>query len=75
MDTSWCGTLIPPMRTMEMGISGCVSKRHLEKLRQTGGKYKVMHKLRGIRLLLNERMYIKMALDCYRLINLGRYQV
>lgn len=32
-----------------------------------------MHKLRGIKLLLNERMYIKVALVCYRLINLGRY--
>lgn len=66
---------VTPKIAVETEVSGCVSRRHLQKFRLTNGKCKVIHKLRGIKFLLNERMYIKVALACYRLINLGGYQV
>lgn len=66
--------IVTPMITMETGSFRLCQQETVEKLRQTNGKYKVMHKLRGIKPLLNERMYVKVALLCYRLINLGRHQ-
>lgn len=60
----------PQKYLWKLEVSGCVSRRHLEKLRLTSGKCKVIHKLRGIKFLLNDRMYIKVALASYRLINL-----